>query len=63
LPAGLHASPHRTYLKDEHIRRGYQWSDSQPGPHNLWETRGFTYYKENMYTLTIDEESTCQPIN
>jgi len=55
-----------TYWKDEHFRRGYQLVRiPHLARHNLWETSGhYSYYKENMYTLTIDEEEyVVKPMN
>lgn len=54
------------YEKQEHLKRGYQMVIT---PHimqaELWKTSGhYDYYKENMYTLKIDEkEYVLKPMN
>jgi len=54
------------YEKEEHLKRGYQMVIT---PHimdaSLWKTSGhYDYYKENMYTLKIDEkEYVLKPMN
>ncbi|MDD5166838.1 MAG: threonine--tRNA ligase, partial [Candidatus Omnitrophica bacterium] len=54
------------YEKKEHLKRGYQIVIT---PHimqaGLWKTSGhYDYYKENMYTLNIDEkEYVLKPMN
>jgi threonyl-tRNA synthetase len=54
------------YEKEEHLKRGYQMVIT---PHimqaELWKTSGhYDYYKENMYTLEIDEkEYVLKPMN
>ncbi len=54
------------YEKEEHLKRGYQMVIT---PHimqaELWKTSGhYDYYKENMYTLKIDEkEYVLKPMN
>jgi len=54
------------YEKNEHFRRGYQMVIT---PHimeaGLWKTSGhWDYYKENMYTLKVDEkEFVLKPMN
>jgi threonyl-tRNA synthetase len=54
------------FWKNEHFRRGYELVViPHLARHNLWRTSGhFDYYKENMYTLTIDEEEyVVKPMN
>jgi threonyl-tRNA synthetase len=54
------------YEKEEHLKRGYQLVIT---PHimqaELWKTSGhYDYYKENMYTLKIEErEFVLKPMN
>jgi len=54
------------YEKEEHLKRGYQLVMT---PHimqaGLWKTSGhYDYYKENMYTLNIDDkEFVLKPMN
>ena len=54
------------YLKQEHIRRGYQLVIT---PHimqkGLWQTSGhYDYYRDNMYTLQVeDKEFVLKPMN
>jgi len=54
------------YEKQEHLKRGYQMVIT---PHimdaSLWKTSGhYDYYKENMYTLKIDEKDyVLKPMN
>jgi len=54
------------YEKTEHLKRGYQMVIT---PHimqaGLWQTSGhYDYYKENMYTLKIDDrEFVLKPMN
>lgn len=54
------------FMYDELIKRGYQWVIS---PHiaknDLWKTSGhYDFYKENMYSLDIDEEEyIVKPMN
>ncbi len=54
------------YLYNELIKRGYQWVIS---PHlarsELWKTSGhYDFYRENMYSLSIDEEEyIVKPMN
>ena len=54
------------YEKEEHLKRGYQMVMT---PHimqsGLWQTSGhYDYYKENMYTLKIEEkEFVLKPMN
>jgi threonyl-tRNA synthetase len=54
------------YEKEEHLKRGYQLVMT---PHimqaGLWKTSGhYDYYKENMYTLKIDDkEFVLKPMN
>ena len=54
------------YEKEEHLKRGYQMVMT---PHimqsGLWQTSGhYDYYKENMYTLKVDEkEFVLKPMN
>ena len=54
------------YERKEHLRRGYQLVIT---PHimraELWKTSGhYEYYKENMYTLNIDDkEFVLKPMN
>jgi len=54
------------YEKQEHLKRGYQMVIT---PHimqaELWKTSGhYDYYKDNMYTLNIDEkEYVLKPMN
>ena len=55
-----------TFWKEEHRRRGYELVNiPHIARHNLWETSGhYSYYKENMYTLRIDEEEyVIKPMN
>jgi threonyl-tRNA synthetase len=54
------------FWKNEHFRRGYHLvSIPHIAKHNLWETSGhYSYYKDNMYTLAIDEEEyVIKPMN
>ncbi len=54
------------FWKNEHFRRGYELVNiPHLARHNLWRTSGhYDYYKENMYTLTIDEEEyVVKPMN
>lgn len=54
------------FWRQEHFRRGYQLVQiPHLARHNLWQTSGhYDYYKENMYTLTIDEdEYVVKPMN
>jgi len=54
------------YWKDEHFKRGYELvSIPHLARHNMWQTSGhYEYYKENMYTLDIDdEEYVVKPMN
>ncbi len=54
------------FWKAEHYRRGYQLVNiPHVARHNLWQTSGhYDYYKENMYTLSIDEEEyVVKPMN
>jgi len=54
------------YEKTEHVKRGYELVTT---PHimqaGLWKTSGhYEYYRENMYTLSIDEkEFVLKPMN
>ncbi len=55
-----------TFWKDEHLKRGYQLVNiPHIAKHTLWEQSGhYSYYKENMYTLKIDEEEyVVKPMN
>ncbi|HEY3129672.1 MAG TPA: threonine--tRNA ligase [Acidobacteriota bacterium] len=55
-----------SFLREEHERRGYQYVVT---PHlaknGLWQTSGhYDYYRQNMYTLQIDEEEyVLKPMN
>jgi len=54
------------YWKEEHFKRGYELvSIPHVARHNMWRTSGhYEYYKENMYTLDIDEEEyVVKPMN
>ncbi len=55
-----------TFWKEEHLKRGYQLVNiPHIAKHTLWERSGhYSYYKENMYTLKIDEEEyVVKPMN
>jgi threonyl-tRNA synthetase len=54
------------FWKNEHFRRGYDLVNiPHLARHTLWRTSGhFDFYKENMYTLEIDEEEyVVKPMN
>ncbi len=54
------------FWKEEHLKRGYQLVNiPHIAKHTLWEQSGhYSYYKENMYTLKIDEEEyVVKPMN
>jgi threonyl-tRNA synthetase len=54
------------FWKDTHVERGYQLVTIPHIAHsNLWRTSGhYEFYRENMYTLPIDEEEyVLKPMN